>query len=89
MIKKMRREWDQMHGDPTQMDEKLKAQLAALDEMAQPNAPTTKPEQKPRTHDDMLAEFNMIHSVASQPLTESDVNVKAAVTSAKHAFSDD
>jgi hypothetical protein len=25
MIKKMRREWEQMHGDPSKMDEKLKA----------------------------------------------------------------
>ena len=33
MIKKMRREWEQIQGDPAQMDEKLKHELKAIDEM--------------------------------------------------------
>jgi len=48
-----------------------------------------KPEHKPPSHEEMLAEFNMIHSVASQPLQATDINIKAAVTSSKKAFNDD
>jgi hypothetical protein len=59
-----------------------------LDEMGRLGT-APKPEHKPPSHEEMLAEFNMIHSVASQPLQATDINIKAAVTSSKKAFNDD
>ena len=90
MIKKMRREWEQLHGDPSQMDEKLKSQISMLNEIGRNNgeAGNFRKEQTSQEKEQMVKEFNMIHSVASQPLTQTDINIKASVTSTRHAFSD-
>ena len=63
----MRKEWEEIQGDPSQMSESLKNHLKMLDEIGKgepANLEHIKNEEG-QTNEQLLAEFQMIHSVAS------------------------